>query len=222
MSKPQTALSEALTKAGYRPPSERLLDLAIEAWTLAHPQSRDQAMTHLKQAVIDDAELLWELFQNWWRPAAERTLLEAAVVIRERREAEKARKSVVKPDDASLGANTKMDARTLQPSARGSGSFQPLVTPSRGIAPTAEQKEEARSFAARTISKLDTFKVNGRPIGDCTPTEALQYRDARARDNRFISMITQGVPANMRIKDCITPQEAEAFYQRAQEEPINE
>lgn len=66
-----------------------------------------------------------------------------------------------------------------------------------------------------TLSKLDTFPVNGRPIGDCTPHEVRDWLPSRHRDCRFAEMLISGIPDDMQIRKCIRPDEADKIFLRA-------
>jgi hypothetical protein len=195
----ETALSVALRRAGYKPPGERLLEIAERALA-EHPRTNDLARVYIYGAVIEDAELLWEMFANWRGIAADVLLRE---VVRRRIAARQ-----------TIGAKSSQTAIAAAP--QGGGSSRPSVQPS------AAAKEEARVATAHVLSKLDTFRVNGKPIGDCTPEEALNWRASRVRDSRFVWLICAGIPAGHRIRDYIKPDDAEAFYQRAQEDVSNE
>jgi hypothetical protein len=66
---------------------------------------------------------------------------------------------------------------------------------------------------------LNDFKVNGEPIGDLTPETVLVKADLYERDARFMRLIASGVPPQSRIRDFITPEEAEQRWKMAQEAP---
>lgn len=121
----------------------------------------------------------------------------------------------------------------------------PVVSPSRDAAkPQAERRSEpaivlsepkqvmpaaatilaskqAAAMASRvqtaiTLSKLDTFKVNGQPIGDLTPDEIRAWLRSRGRDMRFAEALIAGVPPNLPVRKFWSDDQANAIYQRAE------
>lgn len=193
------ALGLALESAGYKTSKERLLEVAADALA-QHPRTNDLARAFIHEAIRTDAELLWELFRPWHGPAADALLREVV----QRRIAAR----------ASVGASERTNAMGRAP--QGGRASSPSAQP------TEAAKEAARVAAAHVLSKLDTFRVNGKPLGDCTPEEALSWRAARVRDSRFVWLICAGIPAGHRIRDFIKPEDAEAFYARAKEDASNE
>lgn len=65
------------------------------------------------------------------------------------------------------------------------------------------------------LSLLDTFKINGRSIGDCTPEEAIRWAGARERDAAFVRMLTANLPAGRPIRDFRRPEDTQELYDRA-------
>lgn len=190
---PKSALAQAFKKAGIKSPQERLDEIADEAFA-SHPRTHEAARDYILTEVSKNLELTLAMFANWRRPAADMLLVAAATRSREMR---------AKIDsDASLFTNA-----TRNQTKR-----------SVGFSPTQTEKDAARRWVAGVISKLDTFKINNRPIGDCTPEEALAWRDSRARDNRFVDLLVNGLPPNLPIRQFIGAGEAEALYKQAQEE----
>jgi hypothetical protein len=64
---------------------------------------------------------------------------------------------------------------------------------------------------------LDTFLVNGEPIGDLTPETVLARADLHERDARFMRLMASGVPHGHRIREFVTPQEAQERWHMAQQ-----
>lgn len=75
---------------------------------------------------------------------------------------------------------------------------------------------QGRAATIARLSMLDKFKVNGQPIGDLTPVEAVAWAASRERDVRFVKLLTAGVPEDRRIRDHVRPDEADKLYERAQ------
>jgi len=68
------------------------------------------------------------------------------------------------------------------------------------------------------LSKLDTFLVNGSPIGDLTPEEALGWAESRERDARFVRLLTQGLPPGRPIRDSYRGAEVDQMYEMVEHE----
>ena len=120
-------------------------------------------------------------------------------------------------------------APSVQPHARRNWSAgetgpgparQPAV--GRPVSPIIDAGMQIRAeMAAKTLSKLDTFLINNRPIGDCTPAEALEWAKSRKRDLRFIEFVTSGLPFDKPIRMFVKPNYADDMYARAQTEIAN-
>jgi hypothetical protein len=67
---------------------------------------------------------------------------------------------------------------------------------------------------------LNSFKVNGEPIGDCTAEVVLKVADNHERDARFMRYLASGVPLTGRIRDYKTEDEAATLWKKAQEEGV--
>ncbi len=64
---------------------------------------------------------------------------------------------------------------------------------------------------------LDSFKVNGEPIGDCTAEIVLHAADNHERDTKFMRYLASGVPLTGKIRDYKTEDEATELWNKAQE-----
>jgi hypothetical protein len=205
-----TATSLAFAKAGIRSPRERLEQIADEAFA-EHPRTLDAARALVLRAVMNDAALLWVMFERWHGPAADMLIQQAAARKREKSEAIHGAKSTHVPPP-HFGALRETNAQMPTPQRASSQSTGPSLA----------AREAARMSVARVISKLDTFKINGKPIGDCTPEEAMGWRATKVREARFIYLMCSGLPPGRPIRDFIRPQESEEFYSRAMTETANE
>ena len=207
----KTAIAEAFEKVGFRSTQERLDDIADAALDL-HPRTLDAARAYVLREVNGDAALLWTLFLRWHGPAAD--MLLQACAARRRSKAEASRRADTNPGmPPGSGATEGQTTRSAPPQPTGD----------RNVAgPSYAAREEARRAVAGVISKLDTFKINGRPIGDCTPEEAMGWRAARVRDARFVYLLAVNLPPGRPIREFIRPEEAESFYARAMAENANE
>lgn len=80
-------------------------------------------------------------------------------------------------------------------------------------------KDMERRADERRRNYLDSFLVNGEPIGDLTPETVLARADLHERDARFMRLLASGVPHGHRIREFVTPDEAEERWKMAQEAP---
>lgn len=207
----KTAIAEAFEKVGFRSTQERLDDIADAALDL-HPRTLDAARAYVLREVNGDAALLWQLFLRWHGPAADMLLQACAARRRQQSEAKAAAQTRASSPPQS---GAKPATHTVDHAPRPTGG-------SNVAGPSIAAREEARSAVARVISKLDTFKINGRPIGDCTAEEAMGWRAARVRDARFVYLLAVNLPPGRPIREFIRPEEAEQFYVRAMAENANE
>lgn len=207
----QTAMSAAFAKAGYDDPHAQLAAIA-DAALAAHPRTLDAARAEVLRQVSGDAALLWVMFERWHGPAAD-TLLQAAAA-RKRAQSEANRHEHTNSSaPPSSGANVQANTISDQPQRAGSLT---------AAAPSLAAREEARGAVARILSRLDMLRINGRPIGDCTPEEAMAWRAVRVKETRFIWMLCSGLPPHLPIRDFIRPQEADEMWSRAERESANE
>jgi hypothetical protein len=93
---------------------------------------------------------------------------------------------------------------------------RPKVSPGhsrRGLTAMASVQETV----ARSL--LDTFMVNGRPVGDVTVEEADRWVAGRERDARFVKMLITGLPHGATIRTHITEADAKRIWSLAQNAP---
>jgi hypothetical protein len=193
------ALRQALEDKGYISARDRLNGIA-DAALAASPRGLGEARQFVSDRVVNHADLLWELFSERWARIAIDLLLHDATK----------RKQAASQSSGALGH---ADTRAAQP--RQPGGPHP-------VGPSADQVREAREHAVRVLSKLDTFQINHRPIGDCTPQEALAWAESRQRDVRFVRLMVTNLPPDQPIRRFIRPEEADELYVRAQMELSNE
>jgi hypothetical protein len=188
------AMAEALRAAGVTSAAERLANIARKA-VAASPRNWDAAKAAFWREVQGDPVLLWELLAPYRHRAADPYL---AVAAQQARQAAEHR---------SGGGQRRSDNHSLD-------------------APSAPQPGASRSAAATNadqklgeltkLSLLDTFKINGRPIGDLTPPEAIGWAGARERDARFVRLLTANLPPDHPIKKFRTGDDAAACYAQAE------
>jgi len=166
---------------------ERLLATAMEA-VKANPRNWDGAKDALYKAIKDDAALLWALFEPYRLVAVQKLLTEAAAQMRE------------------------AERQTTETKLRD------VAGPAHGGNPTNSARSRSGMDAAAAVARLsmlDTFKVNGQPIGDCTPSEANAWASSRERDARFVRMLTANLPDGEPIRKYRRPEDANQFYEQA-------
>ena len=79
------------------------------------------------------------------------------------------------------------------------GSSKPRVPP--------DQQMLAHTRHAMTL--LDSIKVRGKPIGDWTHEEAMEQAERNDYDSRLLRAFASGVPPLSKIRDFITPEQAQ-------------
>jgi hypothetical protein len=221
-----TVMAEAMVAAGYVPVADRLLTVLLSAFDnpqgIAQPELersderqakclQEVSMAAIKQSprnwdgakdalyrlVKNDADLLWEMFQPYRAQAAQRLLTEAAQAYRQE----------------ELAAEMR---RWHSGNAVGAGRVG-HVSQNRGARPTRKSSISIEAIAVvAQASLLDTFQVNGRPIGDLTSEEAEKWAASRERDARFIRLLTQNLPPGLPIRKFRTADDAAALYAMAQ------
>lgn len=223
-----SALAQAFAAAGFKPVTERLLDAILAAFdrpeTISRPelersnptqQSRLQevALAAIKQSprnwdgakdalyklVRKDPDLLWEMFQPYRAAAAQKLLTEAASQYR----AEELAKESVRAFPRREGGAGQVDVADQKSDARPTRKSAASIA---AIAPVAQ------------ASLLDTFRVNGRPIGDLTAQEAGKWALSRERDARFVRLLTANLPPDMPIRKFRTAEDAAEIYAQAEKE----
>ena len=237
-----SALAEAFRAAGYQEPRVRLEHLAGEIvvmtpaqragynginWTAeqdrlqrrimqvareaiqANPKNWDGAKDAFYAKVRKDADLLWELLAPYRAQAAQFWLTQAASEIhaQNRMMADLPKSGGGQCADGNRASNAPADETGGQAHGGNQSACAPRPSAAAGAAAIAN---------VTRLSLLDTFKVNGQPIGDVTPVEANRWASSRERDARFVRMLTQNLPPDQPIKKYRTPDDAQALYAQAE------
>ena len=216
-----TTMGQAFVAAGYEPPDERLIRIAIAALA-AYPRSIDGVRDAIFTAVRNDTGLMWVLFERWRRQAVDNLIGEAQGAIRAQRPVvggghhERGDQQLDAPSDAKPrdGAGA-----TQRPSGAGHKSHGDHPVQARPAPTNAERHAaliQAKSEAARVLSKLDTVFINGQPIGRVTPADANAWARSHKTRVRFIEMLTANLPPDRPIGDFIRPEEADAIWAKAE------
>nr|WP_314074608.1 hypothetical protein [uncultured Roseococcus sp.] len=66
-----------------------------------------------------------------------------------------------------------------------------------------------------TASLLETFKINGLPLGDVTVEQARAWSKRRKRDAMFVEMLTANLPGHDTIRRWRTAEDARRIYEEA-------
>jgi hypothetical protein len=205
-----TQLREAMEDAGIRSPRERLRAIAVEALMEHGKTSWDEVERAVFQAVRRDLALVWQLMEPYRAMAMRRLLVDTA---RDIREADRAHGA------SHLSAD---DQVTRARSERGGGGQLIPDDQGQGVSPIplSDAKREGYRKAAATISRrlsasmLDTFMLDGVPIGNWQAGAARAWARSTGRNVRFVEMLTANVPPLDPIRNWIDPDMAAEFWER--------
>lgn len=192
----------------------RLMQVAKEA-IKASPRNWDGAKDAFYAKVRKDVDLLWELLAPYRSQAVQLLLTRAAGEVREeQRSSSPLRETGGAPGQRCRENQKQLARRADLPESKGG---QDVYVGHAAHAPRASAMAGAAAVSAvARLSLLDTFKVNGQPIGDLTPAEANKWADSRERDSRFVRLLTANLPQDQPIKKYRTPDEAQALYAQAE------
>jgi hypothetical protein len=208
LDRPETIAQPELERSNPRTEA-RLKEVALAA-VRQSPRNWDGAKDALYKAVRNDPELLWEMFQPYRAQAAQRLLTEAAakhrqdeMVVRGRRDGE-SQISHAQHRQGGSGHSYR-------------GGRDPDAAPSRK---SAASIEALAPVAAASL--LDTFRINGRAVGDMTPEDAEKWAASKERDARFVRLLTQNLPPGRPIREFRSAEDAALLYAEAEKESGNE
>lgn len=92
-------------------------------------------------------------------------------------------------------------------------------------APTLTQQADrhsasmaARAAAVVKLSRLDTFKINGRKLGDVTPAQAAWWLERHSRDGRFVRALIRNLPLDRPIREFVSGDVADQVYAQSEAE----
>lgn len=200
------AIGVAMRRAGYESPrerAERFMREAIAARALPAPSIAEFSRRVLE---ANDAALIWELF-------AEHRISTMSALY------ERVRAATVQEKFPAAPTPT---VRAVAPSAAA-----PEAAPaSRDEGRVAVDRQEANDagvpvglIAAADVARkslLQTFQINKRPLGEVTAGEARGWAKSRARDARFIVLLTEGLPDHVLIGGAVDEAVAERAYALAE------
>jgi len=170
----------------------RLHEVAMQA-VKQSPRNWDGARDALIKAVRRDPELMWELFAPYRNQALQAVLTAAATELR------------------------RQETPRREPRQRGAGLSSPGSLPGDARPSRISPDAICAVSGAAAASLLDTFRVNGQPIGDLTVREASAWAGKRARDARFVQLLTDNLPPGDVIRKWRTGDDAARMYAIAED-----
>jgi hypothetical protein len=199
-----TQLREALRAVGVMTVEERLRLIAIEVLA-THAHSREAAAAALYARVCHDADLLAGLFAPY-RELALRRLLGAV-------ESEMRRYELAHGGGRpSSGGHVEYAPSERHGGGRTHNDNHGAVAPAR---PSRDAQEAVGAVLRLTM--LDTFKIEGTPIGDMQAGAARAWARREGRHVRWVVMLTANMPAADPIRRWISADDADALWARSQE-----
>lgn len=229
-----TRMEDAFRAAGIVPAAERLARLAVAAWAKwpgvnAAGARRDYLREHLK------GELTFALLADT-RPdvlAQEiGALLNRTAMAIARQRPQRDAGATPAGDGGQFTAETQFwPAPVAAPStesarpqvAAGSAAPSESTNPNYSAAPAphpsaADARHAAKLALRLRLSRLDSFVIDGRPLGDLTAAEARRWAGDRRRDARFVDLLCGNMPSDRPIRDYANDSIAEHAWQTAESE----
>lgn len=189
----------------------RLAKMATQALK-SSPRSWDGAKDAFFKLIRSDADLLWELFAPYRAQAIQPLLTYAAS---ELRELERAQDNVRAPAKSGHAADDGQ-MNIARHEGKGGGGHGNDDSHKRTANPSRSGMDAVA--AVTRLSLLDTFKVNGMPIGDATAAEAIQWARSQQRNVRFVQLLTANLPRDQPIRNYRKGDEVQAIYEQASQE----
>jgi hypothetical protein len=219
-----TNMGIALRKGGVLPIGERLSELFLDA-------CRTHTRPGAQRAHVTDAlrgELTYALLQDW-KPSVIGEMIGYGLDRARKQldaEARAENPDVLEHAHAAAAArHRRTDLPEQEPIVLNMPS--PVTTWDReGRFANDEARAATRANAlfrtAVKLSKLDSFMVNGQPIGDLTPEEANGWAGSRERDASFVRMLTAGLPPGRPIRLSRNGDDVDALWEAAEAERTKE
>jgi hypothetical protein len=197
-------MAKAATTPSNETPQARLMRYAHQA-VKAHPTNYQGALNQFRGWVRPDPDAVWELLKTHFEVEAQRVLALASV----------GQKTTETPRPRPVaGGEAGQDFREGHlASARPSPSLPPK-TPVKPT-PAIPAGVLAGRAALAQKSLLDSFMINGQPIGDVTAHEARGWAASRRRDALFVEMLTENLPLGLPIRKFRTAEDAARLYEQA-------
>ena len=207
-----TQMAQALRAAGVVTVEEQLRSIAVEVLA-AHGTSRVAAANALYARVRHAPDLLDGLFEPY-RELALRRLLGG--IESEMRREEMARQERARGWGREAVASHVPDAANERP---GGGRLSTDDHASRAPAPHHANRRAAQESvgAVLRLTMLDTFRIDGMPIGDVQAGVARAWARREGRHVRWVTMLTSNVPAADPIRRWISADDADELWARSVE-----
>lgn len=168
---------------------KKLMQAATHA--LKSTPNWDAAKDVIIKRVKADPELLLALLEPWLGVAIQKLLAQAAAEMRQ----------------------------PIKVVAPASEFRQPWAKPSSSSPPSNPSRATLAALSTvASYSLLDTFKINGKAIGDATPAEANRWAAKRECDAKFVRLLTQNLPPNEPIRKFRTAEAAVEIMEQAKQE----
>ncbi len=118
-------------------------------------------------------------------------------------------------------ATTNEESQATPRSEAAKSPASPRASPP--LAPNLTQLADKQTAANRaniavSLSLLDTFRIDGRPIGDLTPNQARTWARKSSIPPRFVILLTANLPVNDPIRKHRRAEDTEAIWKQAEEE----
>jgi hypothetical protein len=194
-----TQLKDAMLAAGLESPADRLREIAVKALA-EHANSWEGAKDAVFEAVRHDLALVWQLMGPYRAMAVQRLLVD---ITREIRGSEQT------PGAGHLGTDSQKTSIPIEDA--GTGNQRTGEDTDRHA---ARGKANAIVASKLMASMLDTFVIEGRPIGDWHAGEARAWVHRTGRHVRFVEMLTSNIPPHDPIRKWIPPETAADYWQR--------
>ncbi len=188
-----TNIETAFEKAGLKSARKRLDEIVRDK--VKFSRSFTQAVNDVLSLCRTDADLMWELCRNH-RDQAAADLVRAA-----------AKKK-------NWGSHNPFENRKSNASPAGR-NLCGGETPTKSVPSGRNAESIAAAAVVVTKSLLDTFQVNGQPIGDLTAREVLASAETDARNARFKTMLCTGLPPKGKLRDYLKPADADRAWRLA-------
>ena len=219
-----TALKEALREAGFEYPHEKLRRFAVEAWAAYRSAaSSEPRRKYVTEALRHDPTyVLVNMVNPNMMPQAigfllNRTAQEIAAEAAKNTKPSLVGGGQILADTQDKSAPTKQspdhDAATQSEGEQAScGSIPMLAPPAYPTLSDLADKQAARAKDAiatmARLTRLDTFKINGVPIGSCTAGQVRAWAASRKRDSqlalrdeRIAMALSSNIPSGDIIRD---------------------
>lgn len=201
-----TQLKAAFRAAGFLSPNERLRQIAIAAMS-QHATSNDVAIAAVLQAVRHDLSLTWALFAPYDSVAVKKLFADVRHELRQDAKARDGGQSGHEGHGGAAPVVRQGGGQFMAETQGGHASSRPITL--------AQRAAKARTAEVIRMSLLDTFTIDGTPIGDWQAGAARTWARTTGRHVRWVEMLTNNMPPADPIRRWMTPDEAQILWQRA-------